>query len=191
MSGAGTGVSGDVGPDDLDRDDDDIRPFSEAGARRDRGRTFHRNRLRLGLVIAAVAGAIAFLLLQGLGSATTYFRNADEAVEDRAALGTDRFRLQGTVVEGSRRQVGETVEFTVAYDCAFVPVVHRGDPPELFKEGIPVVLEGAFPTTAATAYESDRILVRHTSEYRTEESDRLALAAAEQCPDASGEGVGS
>lgn len=186
---SGTGISGDVGRDELDRDDDDIRPFSEAGGPARRGRTFQRSRLRLGLVIAVVAGAIAFLLLQGLGSATTYFRNADEAVADRSALGTDRFRLQGTVVEGSRRQVGETVEFTVAYDCAFVPVVHRGDPPELFKEGIPVVLEGAFATTGP--YESDRILVRHTSEYRTEESDRLALAAAEQCPGATVEAAGS
>jgi len=188
---SGTGISGDVGRDELDRDDDDIRPFSEAGGPARRGRTFQRSRLRLGLVIAVVAGAIAFLLLQGLGSATTYFRNADEAVADRSALGTDRFRLQGTVVEGSRRQVGETVEFTVAYDCAFVPVVHRGDPPELFKEGIPVVLEGAFATTGPGPYESDRILVRHTSEYRTEESDRLALAAAEQCPGATVEAAGS
>jgi len=186
---SGTGIGGDVGRDELDRDDNDIRPFAEAG-RAPGGRSFQRNRLRLGLVIAAVAGAIAFLLLQGLGSATTYFRNADEAVADRAALGDDRFRLQGTVVEGSREQVGETVRFVVAYDCAFVPVVHRGDPPELFKEGIPVVLEGAFAEGADT-YESDRILVRHTSEYRTEESDRLALAEEEQCGGATGEAAGS
>ena len=177
---SGTGISGDVGRDDLDRDDADIRPFSEAGGPPRPGRTFQRNRLRLGLVIAAVAGAIAFLLLQGLGSATTYFRNADEAVADRAELGTDRFRLQGTVVEGSRRSVGEAVEFSVAYDCACGAVRHRGDPPERFQEGIPVVLEGAF-TAGGDVYESDRIFVRHTSEYRTEESERLRLAAREQC----------
>ncbi len=163
-----------------ERDDDDIRPFAEAGRPPRPGRAFQRNRLRLGLVIAAIAGVIAFLLLQGLGSATTYFRNADEAVAGRASLGTDRFRLQGTVVEGSRRTVGQTVEFSVAYNCAFVPVVHRGDPPELFKEGIPVVLEGAFGGTGTT-YESDRIFVRHTSEYRTEESERLELATSDVC----------
>ena len=179
MTTQGTGAG--VGHDDDVRDDDDIRPFAEAGRDRRERRTFQRNRLRLGLVIAAIAGVTAFVVLQGLGSATTYFRNADEAVADRASLGSDRFRLQGTVVEGSRRQVGETVEFRVAYDCAFVSVVHRGDPPELFKEGIPVVLEGAFRAGSAT-YESDRILVRHTSEYRTEESERLALAAADSCP---------
>ena len=168
-----------LGHDD-DRPDDDIRPFAEAGRPPRGGRRFQRNRLRLGLVVAAIAGVIAFLLLQGLGSATTYFRNADEAVADRAELGTDRFRLQGTVVEGSRRSVGEAVEFSVAYDCAFVAVRHRGDPPELFKEGIPVVLEGAF-AAGGDVYESDRIFVRHTSEYRTEESERLQLAARDQC----------
>lgn len=167
--------------DDLELDDDDIRPFAEAGRAPRPRRRFQRNRLRLGLVLAAVAGAIAFLVLQGLGSATTYFRNADEAVADREALGSDRFRLQGTVVEGSRRQVGEAVEFQVAYDCAFVPVLHQGDPPELFKEGTPVVLEGSF-AAGSGVYESDRIFVRHTSEYRTEESERLALAKEEACP---------
>lgn len=195
MTASGTGLGDDVarddvGSDDLDRDDDDIRPFAEAGRGPRSGRSFQRNRLRLGLVIAAVAGAIAFILLQGLGSATTYFRNADEALADKMALGTDRFRLQGTVVVGSRHQVGDSVEFVVAYDCEFVPVVHRGDPPELFKEGIPVVLEGSFAEGAET-YESDRIFVRHTSEYRTEESDRLALAAADSCPGATGEAAGS
>jgi cytochrome c-type biogenesis protein CcmE len=128
---------------------------------------------------------IAFVLLQGLGSATTYFRNADEAVADRSSLGTDRFRLQGTVV-GRPQKVGETVEFSVAYDCAVVPVVHRGDPPELFKEGIPVVLEGAFAPTG-DAYESDRIFVRHTEEYSTE---RLEAAERDECG-AAGQAAGS
>jgi cytochrome c-type biogenesis protein CcmE len=167
--------------DDVERDDDDIRPFAEAGRAPRPGRRFQRNRLRLGIVLAVVAGAIAFLLMQGLGSATTYFRNADEAVADRDELGTRRFRLQGTVVEGSRRPVGDAVAFQVAYDCAFVAVLHRGDPPELFREGIPVVLEGAY-AAGSDRYESDRILVRHTEEYKADESERLALARAEVCP---------
>ena len=141
---------------------------------------FDRTRLRLGIVIALVCGGLAFLVLQGLGNATTYFRNADEALAERESLGTDRFRLQGTVVPGSVAQQGEQVGFTVEYHCARVDVVHRGDPPELFADGIPVVLEGSFPSSGNT-YQSDRILVRHTSEYRTEEGDRLALAAEEAC----------
>jgi cytochrome c-type biogenesis protein CcmE len=135
-----------------------------------------RSRLRLGLVIAAVCGAIAFLLVQGLGNATTYFRNADEALAQRDELGQRRFRLQGTVVDGSVARTGEAVDFQVEHGCAVVAVRHQGDPPELFRPGIPVVLEGGFAEEGSNVFTSDRILVRHTSEYREKEADRLALA---------------
>jgi cytochrome c-type biogenesis protein CcmE len=144
---------------------------------------FDRSRLRLGLVIAVICGALAFLVLQGLGNATTYFYNVDEAVARRGDLGDDRFRLQGTVVPGSVRQAADEVAFSVEFACATIDVRHQGDPPELFADGIPVVLEGGFASGGAAAtYASDRILVRHTSEYRTEEADRLALAAEQGCP---------
>ena len=138
-----------------------------------------RSRLRLGIVIALVCGAIAFLLVQGLGNATTYFRNADEALADRDDLGTSRFRLQGTVVDVARSQGAATV-FDVEYHCATVAVRHEGDPPELFRKGVPVVLEGHF-AKGSDVFESDRIMVRHTEEYRTEERDRLDLAEREVC----------
>lgn len=145
------------------------------------GRRYDPARLRLGIVIALICGALAFLLLQGLGNATTYFYNADEAVARRAELGDDRFRLQGTVVAGSVRQAGDEVAFEVEFACAVVDVRHQGSPPELFADGIPVVLEGGF-VPAGDTYASDRILVKHTSEYRTEEADRLALADEQGCP---------
>jgi cytochrome c-type biogenesis protein CcmE len=138
-----------------------------------------RPRLRLGIVLAVVCGAIAFLLVQGLGNATTYFRNADEALADREDLGTRRFRLQGTVVDEARRD-GDVVVFAVEYHCARVAVRHAGDPPELFRRGVPVVLEGRFEE-GSDVFDSDRIMVRHTEEYRTKEGDRLALAEREVC----------
>ena len=145
------------------------------------GRRYDPARLRLGIVIALICGALAFLVLQGLGQAATYFYNADEALAQRADLDDQRFRLQGTVVPGSVRQSGEEVAFQVEFACATIDVRHQGDPPELFADGIPVVLEGGFAATGDT-YASDRILVKHTSEYRTEEADRLALAEAQGCP---------
>lgn len=138
-------------------------------------------RLRLGIVLALVAGAAAFLLVKGLGDATVFFKNADEAVADRDDLGTKRFRLQGTVVPDSVETAGDAVEFDVEFHCDVVHVRHEGDPPELFKPGIPVVLEGHFAAPPSDVYESDKIFVRHTSEYRVEEKDRLELAEAEAC----------
>ncbi len=157
-----------------------------------RGRVFDKSRLRLGIVIALVCGALTYLLLQGLSSATTYFRNADEAMAEYADLGTKRFRLQGTVVPGTVAAADGSVTFDVVYNCSAVSVLHRGDPPELFKPGIPVVLEGAFAAPADDAasegsvpvYLSDTIFVRHTNEYRSAEGDRIEAANAETslCP---------
>ena len=138
-------------------------------------------KLRLVIVLALLAGAAAFLLVKGLGDATVFFKNADEAVEARDDLGTKRFRLQGTVVDGSVDQVGDFVEFDVEFHCETVHVRHDGDPPELFKPGIPVVLEGHYAAPPSDVSESDKIFVRHTSEYRTDESQRLEEAETEAC----------
>ncbi|MBW3611335.1 MAG: cytochrome c maturation protein CcmE [Actinobacteria bacterium] len=160
---------------------DTTEPAGAAAGVQAAGRRYDPTRLRLGIVIALICGALAFLVLQGLGEATTYFYNADEALARRAELGDDRFRLQGTVVPGSVRQSGDEVAFQVEFACAVVGVRHQGAPPELFADGIPVVLEGGFAPSGDT-YASDRILVKHTSEYRTEEADRLALAETQGCP---------
>lgn len=138
-------------------------------------------KLRLALVLALVAGATAFLLVKGLGDATVFFKNADEAVAERDDLGTKRFRLQGTVVNDVQ-QVGDGVEFDVEFRCAVVRVRHEGDPPELFKPGIPVVLEGRYAAPPSDVYESDRIFVKHTNEYR---EDRLEKAEQEVCKEGS------
>ncbi|MFZ4515556.1 MAG: cytochrome c maturation protein CcmE, partial [Acidimicrobiia bacterium] len=55
------------------------------------------------------------------------------------------------------------VQFDVTDGRATVTVAHRGDPPELFKDGAPVVCEGRWGTAAAFA--SDRIMIKHGNEY--------------------------
>jgi cytochrome c-type biogenesis protein CcmE len=123
-------------------------------------------------VVAGLVAAVAVgvLLWQGLGSATVYFKTASEAVAQRDELGDRRFRLEGVVVDGSRRAADGIVEFQVEEDGVRVDVVHRGDPPELFQDSIPVVLEGRWQ---GDHFSSDRILVKHTSEYREENPDRV------------------
>lgn len=144
-------------------------------------RTFDRSRLRLGVVIAVICGAIAFLVLQGLGEATTFYRDADEAVALRADLGEKPFRLQGVVRPGSVEETGTEVHFVVEYNCVTVPVEHRGPRPSLFKPGIPVVLQGAFVAGSAKTFTSNDIIVRHTEEYRTEESQKAESTEEERC----------
>ena len=119
------------------------------------------------VVAVAVAG---LLLWQGLKNATVYFKTVDEAVAQRASLGTRRFRLEGVVADGSVHARNGGVDFVVTENNAQVQVHHVGDPPELFKANIPVVLEGHFQ---GTTFESDRILVKHTAEYRKTNPNRV------------------
>jgi cytochrome c-type biogenesis protein CcmE len=142
-------------------------------------RRFDRSRLRLGIVIAVIAGGLAFLVLQ-VGDSTTYFYNADEIASRTDELAGKSLRVQGTVVADPVSVGSDELSFEVEYHCSVVPVVHRGAPPELFKPGIPVVLEGTL--TDDGTFESDRIRVHHTNEYRTDEAERLELAEREACP---------
>ncbi|MGK2929689.1 MAG: cytochrome c maturation protein CcmE [Acidimicrobiales bacterium] len=122
-------------------------------------------------VLGVLSVALIFMAYQGLSTASVFFRNADEAVAERDTLGDKRFRLQGSVVDGSVETEGNTVRFVVSYNDVDVDVVHLGDPPELFQPEIPVVLEGRWSQTD-DVFESDRILVAHEEEYEAENPDR-------------------
>jgi len=64
------------------------------------------------------------------------------------------------------------VAFTVAFNGVRVDVAHEGDPPELFKPGIPVVLEGRW-AAAEDHFDSDRIMVKHSEQYEADHEDRI------------------
>ena len=128
------------------------------------------SRRRLWLAGVVVLAALGFLVFQGLGNATLYFRTADEAVAQRSELGERRFRIEGDVVDGSVRQEGNDVSFTLTSKSVEVPIRHKGDPPELFRPGIPVVLEGRFQ---GDHFSSDRIMVRHSETYVAENPERV------------------
>jgi cytochrome c-type biogenesis protein CcmE len=132
------------------------------------------SRARLWIVGAVIAVAIGVLVFQGLGSATTYFYRVDEAVARRDELGERRIRLEG-LVQAEPRSGPDGTEFVIEGESGeTVQVVHEGDPPELFQPGIPVVLEGHFD--GERHFSSDRIMVRHSEEYKAENPDRLADA---------------
>lgn len=125
-----------------------------------------RAALLLGVAVLLAGG----LLWKGLTNATVYFKTVDEAVAQKTKLGDRRFRLEGIVLAGSVKESKGGVDFTVTENNAEVQVHHVGDPPELFRANVPVVLEGHF---AGPTYESDRILVKHTSEYRKDNPERV------------------
>ena len=156
------GSAGVDGPDDRDLDEGglDLTPRSAGPART--GAPGRRRWAAVG-VLVVLAGVLVFIVMQARG-ASLYYRNADEAVAQKAQLGTDRFRLQGVVV-GKPSDTGDAVMLTVAYNGVAVKVRHTGSEPPLFKAGLPVVCEGHW-NAAGTEFESTRLLVKHTENYK-------------------------
>jgi cytochrome c-type biogenesis protein CcmE len=143
--------------------------------------TRRRRRWPAYLVIGLIVVGIGFVATRALTDATLFFYNADEAVERRDQLGTDRFRLQGTVEDGTISEIPNGVEFAVVFNGVEVHVAHQGDPPELFQAGMPVVLEGRWDPTATTTggqpvFSSDRMLVKHDEQYDAENPERIQEA---------------
>ncbi len=141
------------------------------------------------LALLAVVAALLVVVVNGLGDATLFFRNADEAVAQRSSLEDRRFRIQGRVVGDSIVPTDTGVDFVIAWNDVQVAIAHQGDPPDLFQEDIPVVLEGRWarvgdgsgavepadgvPTDDGWYFASDRFFVKHEEVYVEENPDRV------------------
>lgn len=151
----------------------------ELSPRADGERRTPRSRGGKGAVAALVVvlAAAGFVVYKGLSDASVYFKNADEAVAERASLGTSRFRLQGTVVRGSIDEAanGAGADFAVAFNGVEVQVHHEGETEDLFQPGIPVVLEGAW-NADGTRFVSDEMFIKHSQVYQADNGDRLTEA---------------
>jgi cytochrome c-type biogenesis protein CcmE len=172
--------------DDRDRDGagDGGGGGREPGAGRARAPRSSGRKLAL-LVVAGLVVVLGFLVYKGLNDATVYFRNADEAVAERESLGDRRFRLQGTVVDDAV-ETGDGVNFDVTFNDADVAVRHVGDPPELFRPGVPVVLEGRWDPGGGDFFASDRMFVKHDATYESQDDYDRRIRDAEQGGDEGG-----
>ena len=141
------------------------------------------------LVVAAIVG----VLLKTLGDATLVFHEVDAAVEMRADLGDDRFRVVGTPLPSLLETTvdGESaLVFTLCAAGSYADVVHVGDPAELFQPGVPVVLQGAWvagsvpglagleaPAADGWHLRTDHMVVKHDNDYRVAEGRTADVAA--------------
>lgn len=139
----------------------------EAAAVDPRGR---RSPWVYGALVLVLIG-IAVVAFQALTSASLYFYNADEVVEQRLQLGDRRIQVQGLVRDDVRR-AADGVTFTLTFNGVDLAVRHQGDPPELFEPGIPAVLEGRWAADGSR-FDSDRILVKHSEEYEADNQGRI------------------
>ena len=91
--------------------------------------------------------------------------------------------MSTTALAENRRPSAVSTPVTRApanWNCATVPVTHAGTQPAYLKDGIPVVLEGSFVEGSKT-YDSDRVIIKHTENYQTDESERAEQSYKERC----------
>jgi cytochrome c-type biogenesis protein CcmE len=123
-------------------------------------RTSHR--LRYVIVGLVLVGSLVFLLAKGLSSALNFYLPANQAMAQRATLGTQTFNLEGLVEPGSIHATPKGVNFVVTAGATKLQVVNTSSPPQLFQPDIPVIAVGHF---SGTTFVSDQILVKHSSTY--------------------------
>lgn len=121
-----------------------------------------KHTVRYAVVGLVLVGALAFLLMKGLGSALNFYLPADQAVAQKATLGDKTFNLEGVVAPGSIHSTKDGVNFVVTSGAVQVAVHNSSSPPELFQPDIPVIAVGHF---RGDVFVSDQILVKHSSTY--------------------------
>jgi cytochrome c-type biogenesis protein CcmE len=117
-----------------------------------------------------LVGAVCFLLVKGISSSLDYFETVDQAISQKAMLGTRTFRLEGLVVPGTVHRTHNGVSFVAAGTHDRVAVTNSGNPPQLFQPDIPVVVVGHF---SGSVFVSNQIIVDHTSQYIEEHPNRV------------------
>jgi cytochrome c-type biogenesis protein CcmE len=132
-----------------------------------------RHRLRLFMVGAVLVGAVIFLLVEGISNSLDYFDTVNQALTQKATLGTGTFRLEGLVVPGSIHNTAVGTDFTVSGGGHSVTVHNTGSPPELFQPDIPVVAVGHFASASSDVFLSNQIEVRHSASYIAQHPGRV------------------
>lgn len=131
---------------------------------------------RLFLVVALGAAGLGLGVIASgsLGENLVYYWDAGQVLDaGQKAVGAT-IRLGGIVLPGSLDWKAESNElhFTVEDAAGRQVAIHAtGAPPQMFREGIGVVVEGTM--TSAGVFESDRLMVKHSNEYRAPEEGEM------------------
>ncbi|HET7693938.1 MAG TPA: cytochrome c maturation protein CcmE [Gemmatimonadota bacterium] len=130
---------------------------------------------RLAIGILLVGAALSYLVYAGTRDNLVYYYEVGE-VQAAAASTDGRIRVSGDVVEGSivkdekARQIRFAIRATKANgepvdaSTQSIPVVYAGTVPDIFREGIQVVVEGKMGSDGT--FEAETLLAKCPSKYQ-------------------------
>lgn len=120
--------------------------------------------------LAVAGGALTFIAVGNLGDNLVYYWSPSDLLAQGPKAYGPTIRLGGVVVPGSIEwNPGHTaLTFKVADspqpEAKVVSVACEEIPPQMFREGIGVVVEGTYDSAAV--FKSSRLMVNHSNEYR-------------------------
>ena len=125
-----------------------------------------QRRIALVASLLVAGAALAFVSFGNIGENLVYYWNPTQLVEagDKSIGAT--IRLGGVVKGGTVdwQPDEEALAFVVSDGTEEVSVECSGAPPQMFREGIGVVVEGTM--TQGGVFKSSRLMVKHSNEYK-------------------------
>lgn len=121
-----------------------------------------------------ILSAFGWLLFGGLNSNVVYFLTPTELHAREDAVYDVPIRLGGQVMPGSVNWDANSLQllFTVTDGEKEIPVQSRGAPPQMFRDGIGVVVEGRLGRDGVL--QSSSLMVKHSNEYQPPDSGHSA-----------------
>jgi cytochrome c-type biogenesis protein CcmE len=115
----------------------------------------------------AALGVAAALVLSAFNKNLVFFFTPSQVAAHEAPLGR-AFRIGGMVVPGSLKREGVDVRFVVTDTAKEIPVLYRGQLPDLFKEGKGVVAQGSLGPDGV--FNAREVLAKHDENYMPPEA---------------------
>ena len=133
------------------------------------GRKKRSSGKRAGLIagLVVILSGFGYLVYGGIGENLVYFLTPQELIAKGTRAYDVPLRLGGQVVPGSVQWDAQTLDlrFKVTDGVKTVDVRSHGAPPQMFRDGIGVVVEGRF-AKGGSLFESTNLMIRHSNEYR-------------------------
>jgi len=124
-----------------------------------------RKRRRLYIVLGSMAllGIATALVLSAFSDNLVFFYSPTDIAAKHVPDGR-YIRIGGLVAKGSVRHEadGRTLDFSVTDGKTTIPVIYRGDVPDLFREGQGVVAEGKLEHGT---FDAATVLAKHDEKY--------------------------
>lgn len=130
----------------------------------------NRNRLIALAAILVAGGALAWIAFGNIGNNLVYYWKPSEMVAQGDKAYGATVRLGGIVVPGSVVWTPDHTALTFqvadshAGDAVKVKVACEQTPPQMFREGIGIVVEGSYQPDLV--FKTSRLMVNHSNEYR-------------------------